>query len=275
MTLNANSQLSSALQLQRWLDQVSVEIDSIDDDKIKNKFKHYSQELVGLLDVAYNEQGLFELPNHVESPLDMDFKSLVGEIPGDLESDHGDLDPDVSDELSDHTKFVLDEMGDSVSENNGIAPMPNANGIPSYPDDDVMSDSLVDDLSEQSDDSQHDDDFQHDDDPQPEKEVNVESDVVLDETGAVESKGNLDRISAQSKSTAVNDFLASNKPEIDVAGGLDDLINGVLNTEDVPITDHNDNDDSSETNDDVDRRDDDDDADDNGATMTIDNVDDY
>lgn len=270
MTLNANSQLTSALKLQRWLDKVSVEIDSIADDKIKNKFKRYSQELVGLLDVAYDEQGLFELPNHIESSLDMDFKSLVGEIPGDLE-------PNVSDEHSDHTKFDLDELGNIESDNNGIPSMPNVKSIALADELDETGVNQVDDLSEQSDDPQPDDDFQHDDDPQPEKEANVESDVVLDETGDVESKGILDRISAQSKSTAVNDFLASNKPDIDVAGGLDDLINGVLNTEDVPITDHNDNDDSSESNDDVDRRDDadDDDDTDTGATMTIDNVDDY
>lgn len=273
MTLNANSQLTSALKLQRWLDKVSVEIDSIADDKIKNKFKRYSQELVGLLDVAYDEQGLFELPNHIESSLDMDFKSLVGEIPGDLEPDPGDLEPNVSDEHSDHTKFVLDELGNIESDNNGIPSMPIVKSIALADELDETGVNQVDDLSEQSDDPQPDDDFQHDDDPQPEKEANVESDVVLDEMGDVESKGILDRISAQSKSTAVNDFFASNKTDVDVAGGLDDLINGVLNTEDVPITDHNDNDDSSETNDDVDRRDDDDD--DNGATMTIDNVDDY
>lgn len=256
MTLNANSQLSSALKLQRWLDKVSVEIESIDDDTIKNKFKRYSQELVGLLDVAYNEQGLFELPNQVESSLDMNFKSLVGEIPGDVEPDH-------SDERSDHTRFALDELGDIASENNGIQSMPDANGITSN-DDDSMSVSLVDDLSEQS------------DDPQPEKEVDFESGVVLDEQVDVESKGILDRISDQSDSTAVNEFFASNQTETDVADGLDDLVNGVLDADDIPITDHNDNDESSETNDnyDADERDDSDDTD-NGATITIDNVDDY
>lgn len=256
MTLNANSQLSSALKLQRWLDKVSVEIDSIDDDKIKNKFKQYSQELVGLLDVAYNEQGLFELPNHFESSLDMDFKSLVGEIPGDVE-------PDFSDELSDHSGVVFDELDDITSENNGIPSMPDANDIPSN-DDDSMSVSLVDDLSEQS------------ENPQPEKEVDFESGVVLDEQVDVESKGILDRISDQSESTAVNEFFASNQTETDVADGLDDLVNGVLDTDDIPITDHNDNDESSETNDnyDADERDDSDDTD-NGATITIDNVDDY
>lgn len=260
MTLNANSQLSSALKLQRWLDQVSVEIDSIDDDKIKNKFKHYSQELVGLLDVAYNEQGLFELPNHVESPLDMDFKSLVGEIPGDVE-------PDVSDEPSDNTRFVLDELGDIARENNGILPMPNANGMALDDEIDETGAIPFDDLSEQS------------DEPQPEKEASFESDVVTNEPDGAESKGILDRISAQSKSSAVNDFFASNKTEIDVAGGLDDLIDGVLDIDDSHSTDPNTNEDLSENND-ADRQDvsdeyDGDDDNDNGATMTIDNVDDY
>lgn len=259
MTLNANSQLSSALKLQRWLDKVSVEVNSVADDKIKNKFNQYFEELVGLLDAIYDEDDLFEFPNQSKPSLDADFKSLVVEIPDDNEDvpvidDNYDLGvgQERFDEDPGHTPTVLDEMGDVL---------PDGDGIPSMSNTETIGVGLVDDSPEQiaelpsesEIESEINDDELEQDEPQQDEQD--------------ESKSILDRISDKVEARTVSDFFASNQPDMDVDGGLDDIMAGALDVTDIPTIDdvvekssYNNEDNGDE---------------DNGAPMTIDNVENY
>lgn len=260
MTLNANSQLSSALKLQRWLDKVSVEVNSVADDKIKNKFNQYFEELVGLLDAIYDEDDLFEFPNQSKPSLDADFKSLVVEIPDDNEDvpvidDNYDLgvDPDRFDEDPGHTRIVLDEMGTVLPDGDGIPAMSNTEVIGSVDD---SPEPIAELPSESEIESEINDDEHQQDEPQQEQQD--------------ESKGILDRISDKVETRAVSDFFASNQTDTDVDSGLDDIMAGVLDVTDIPIVD-----DVIEKSTDNDNEEDNDDDEDNGRPMTIDNVENY
>ncbi len=255
MTLNANSQLSSALKLQRWLDKASVEVNSVADDKIKNKFNQYFEELVGLLDTVYDEDDLFEFPNQSKPSLDADFKSLVVEIPDDNEDvpvidDNYDagVDPERFDEDPSHTRIVLDEMGTVLSDGDEIPPMSNT---------ETIGVGLVDDFPEQIEELPSESEIDseiNDDEPQQEQQD--------------ESKGILDRISDKVKTRAVSDFFASNQTDTNVDGGLDDIMAGALDVTDIPTID-----DVVEKSSDDDN--DDNGDEDNGTPMTIDNVENY
>ena len=257
MTLNANSQLSSALKLQRWLDKASVEVNSVADDKIKNKFNQYFEELVGLLDTVYDEDDLFEFPNQSKPSLDADFKSLVVEIPDDNEDvpvidDNYDagVDPDLFDEDPGHTPTVFLKSTD-----------------------DSMLDTLVK-LSGQTHESliesEINDDELEQDEPQQDEQEQDEQEQQEQQEQQEESKGILDRISDKVETRAVSDFFASNQTDTDVDSGLDDIMAGVLDVTDIPIVD-----DVIEKSTDNDYDEDNDDDEDNGRPMTIDNVENY
>ena len=257
MTLNANRQLSSALKLQRWLDKASVEVNSAADEKIKNKFNQYFQELVELLDTVYDEENLFELPNKYKSQVDADFKSLIVEIPDDnedvpvIDDDNYDagVDPELSGDVPKHTPWTLDEMDDVSSDGHGIPPMSNVETVSVVSVDDDPEHDVSDRIPEQS----------------------SESEVKADEQQSDEPKGILDRISDVVEATAVNNFFASNPKDTDVEGGLNDIMTGALDATYIPTA----NDIIEKSSHDERDDDDNDDDEDNGAPMTIDNVENY